>query len=779
MAYNEPDMNTPGWFSPFTTITATENNTSVKFTMGGDEASNSEIAMSSGATLIKGESIERKLNKGDVWVFSINGKGQDLSGSIIESTKPVAVVSGVNCAMIPEGNTSCNYIVEMELPTNYYGQNYFVTPSMFRTYNGIVRVYAKEDNAVVYRNGQLLDNIPEKGEYLEFRLWDKNDSNGDPVPPKIASISSNKDVSVVYYNPGTREDFLEGNQTPDNPYMMQIIPAEQFTRLSYFATPNAIGTNDPFIKNGIIVTFETPDGNIPDDLLLAKIDLDNSIEEWSKVSDLADEVFKFDENYNSKSISSTILDLSIEGNYVMKSGSNAFSIQSVSLGGNYSPYGFPSGGQFYNSDNDNTAPVAQYLINCEGNVVEGAGVVFDYDDNGNKTSELKYVDIDKFENYEFNIINNTSDSVSWSLTRIDEKLPASGQLNMVDRAGNIKSIKIEYLINEFNSTNVSGYTNNPNVESYRFLDTLTNLSDNNSLYVLSMGYSNQSSGFIHNIIDPIGWSLGDSIPPNGELVIETLLDIENDDDEIELSDTLNLGIGYFNGRQIAECEQVPLFLKRFDIEYPRYSLESGSIISDVDNNSPKKRIGDTLYNLSDKYSLYITDISLKNGNKGFEYDRVIPNSWIIGDSIPPNESIIIEMIYDPNHTPQTNEEQTVIDSLGIEISAYNMEGILEPITFEYLTEQKAEIKAKTESSVKYKSSEYDIIVKNNQLILEGDYYKSRIESIKLFDIEGNEVFKFIVNSSNTYKIQDIASGIYFVAIEINDEKIIKKIIITN
>src|SRR6056300_536527 len=253
MAYNEPDMNTPGWFSPFTTITATENNTSVKFTMGGDEASNSEIAMSSGATLIKGESIERKLNKGDVWVFSINGKGQDLSGSIIESTKPVAVVSGVNCAMIPEGNTSCNYIVEMELPTNYYGQNYFVTPSMFRTYNGIVRVYAKEDNAVVYRNGQLLDNIPEKGEYLEFRLWDKNDSNGDPVPPKIASISSNKDVSVVYYNPGTREDFLEGNQTPDNPYMMQIIPAEQFTRLSYFATANAIGTNDPFIKNGIIV----------------------------------------------------------------------------------------------------------------------------------------------------------------------------------------------------------------------------------------------------------------------------------------------------------------------------------------------------------------------------------------------------------------------------------------------------------------------------------------------------------------------------------------------
>jgi hypothetical protein len=779
MAYNEPNMGTPGWFSPFTTITATENNTSVKFTMGGDESSSSEIALNSGASLEKGESIERILNKGDVWVFSINGKGQDLSGSIVESTKPVAVVSGVNCAMIPEGNTSCNYIVEMELPTNLYGKNYFVTPSMFRSYNGIVKVYAKEDNTGIYRNGQLLDIISEKGEYLEFRLWDKVDASDDPITPKLASISSNKDIAVVYYNPGTREDFVAGNQTPDNPYMMQIIPAEQFTNLSYFATPNAIGTNDPFINNGIIVTFETPDGNIPDDLILAKIDLDNGIEEWSKVSDLADEVYNFTDGYNGKSIGSVVLNLSMEGNYILKSESNAFSVQSVSLGGNYSPYGFPSGGSFNNTFNDNTAPSAQYLIDCNGNIVQGAGVVFDYDNGGNKTSNLKYAGFDNLSNYELEIFSNTSDSVSWSLTRIDSELPASAKLIMIDNVGNMDEVEIEYIIDDYSVSNNEGYTNHPNIKTYRFLDTLHNQSEINDLYVMGLSYSNVSDNFKYKVIEPVNWDFGDPIPPKGALVIESTIEKAEFDDSMIYSDTLFAIFGFYNGRQIAECEKQELLVKNFEVEFPKYKLESGNKLEDIENENAKIRIQDTLYNLSSKYPLYVSNIALKYGDKGFTFDRIIPNSWAVGDSIHPNESIIIEMIYDPSHTLQTDEEQTVIDSLGIEISAHNVEGILDPIAFEYLTEQKTEIKAKTESSVKYESSEYDIIVKNNQLILEGDYYKNHIESIKLFDIEGNKIIEFTANSSNSYKIQNIASGIYLVAIEINDTKIIKKIILTN
>lgn len=779
MAYNEPNMGTPGWFSPFTTITASENNTSVKFTMGGDESSNSEIALNSGASLKKGESIERILNKGDVWVLSVNGKGQDLSGSLVESTKPVAVVSGVNCAMIPEGNTSCNYIVEMELPTNLYGKNYFVTPSMYRSYNGFVRVYAKDDEAAVYRNGQLLDIISEKGEYLEFRLWDKVDASDDPIPPKLASISSNKDIAVVYYNPGTREDFVAGNQTPDNPYMMQIIPAEQFTNLSYFASPNAIGTNDPFINNGIIVTFETPDGNIPDDLMLAKIDIDNVIEEWSKVRDLADEVYNFDENYNSKSISSAILDLSIEGNYVIKSESNAFSIQSVSLGGNYSPYGFPSGGQFYNSDSDNTAPIAQYLIDCDGNIVEGAGVVFDYDDSGNKTSNLKYAGFDNLTNYELEIFSNSSDSVSWSLTRIDSELPASATLIMIDNEGNMDEVEIEYIIDDYSVSNNEGYTNHPNVITYSLLDTLYNQSEINDLYVMALEYSNVSDNFKYKVLEPTSWDFGDPIPTKGKLVIESTIEKAEFEDSMIYSDTLFVTFGFYNGRQIAECEKQELIIKNFEVEFPKYSLESGSELEDIKNGDAKISIQDTLYNLSSKYPLYVSDISLKYGDRGFEFDRVIPNSWTLGDSIDPNESIIIEMIYDPNHTPQTNEEQIVIDSLGVEISAFDNAGVLEPIDFTYLTEQKAKIKAKTESSVNYEDSKYDIIVKNNQLILEGDYYKNHLESIELFDIDGNEIANFTANISNTYKIIGIASGIYFVAIEINNVRIIKKIIITN
>jgi len=780
MAYNEPDMNTPGWFSPFTTIAATDNNTSVKFTMGGDESVSSEIAMNSGATLRKGESIERLMNKGDVWVLSINGKGQDLSGSLIEATKPIAVVSGVNCAQIPQGNTPCNYIVEMEMPTSMLGDSYFVTPNMGRVYNGFVRVYSSEANATIYRDGIQIGNISEKGEYLEFRLWEKNDSNDDPNPPKVAAISSNKNIAVVYYNPGSQEDYFIDNLIFDNAYMMQIVPLEQFANIAYVSSPNAIATNKPFNSNRLLITYESEDGSVPADLVLAKLDIDNGVTEWKKVKDLVDNSNTFEGKYNGKQIGSATLDISIEGSYVLKSELHKFSVQSISGLGNYSPYGFPSGGSFgSNLDNDHTPPTTSYRMGCDGEVVSSWYGIFDYDNNYKRTMNLKYYEFRNLDNYELEILYSSKDSVSWTLSRIDDELSASAEIFMIDEFGNDTTEQINYNLFEYSYTNENGYTNNPNFSKRIIRDTIHNLSAENDLYIVQMSYMTPNSGFEVIGYEPETWREADSIPPLGELVIISEFEKENIENGIEYNDSLYVAFGLFVKTAPEGCRGAPIFIKKFDVEYPTYELQSGNEIEDIENDDAKIRIQDTLFNLSNKYPLYITDITLKYGDKGFEFDRVIPNSWAVGDSIPPNQSIIIEMIYDRSHTLQTNEEKIVIDSLGIEVSAFDNAGVLEPIAFTYLTEQKAKIKAKTESSIKYKDSKYNIIINHNELILDGDYYKNHIESIKLFDIEGNEIVKFIANSSNTYKILDIASGIYFVVIDMNNEKIVKKIILTN
>ncbi len=780
MAYNEPDMNTPGWFSPFTTITATENNTSVKFTMGGDESVSSEIAMNSGATLKNGESIERIMNKGDVWVFSINGKGQDLSGSLIEATKPVAVVSGVNCAQIPQGNTPCNYIVEMEMPTNIYGKRYFITPNKDRVYNGIVRVYSAEANATIYRNGSQIGNISEKGEYLEFRLWDKNDSNEEPNPPKVAAISSNKYIAVVYYNPGSQEDYFIDNSIIDNAYMMQIMPAEQFSNIAYVSSPNAVATNKPFNNNKLLITYESEGGSVPADLELSKLDLDNGVTEWKKVKDLVDNSNSFEGNYNGKHIGSVTLDISIEGSYVLKSESHKFSVQSISGLGNYSPYGFPSGGRFSsNQDNDHTPPTISYRLSCDGEVASSGYGIFDYDNNYKRTTNLKYYEFRNLDNYELEILHSSKDSVSWTLSRIDDELPASAEIYMIDEFGNDTTEQINYNLFEYSYTNENGYTNNPNFSKRIFRDTIRNLSADNDLYIVQTYYNTPNSGFEVIGYEPETWRYGDSIPPLGELVIISEFKNENIENGIEYNDSLYVAFGLFVKTAPEGCKGKPIFIKKFDVEYPKYKLQSGNEIEDIENDNAKIRIQDTLFNLSNKYPLYITEIALKYGDKGFEFDRVIPNSWAIGDSIPPNESIIVEMIYDPSHTLQTDEEQIVIDSLGIEVSAFGNEGVLEPIAFTYLTEQKAEIKAKTESSIKYEDSKYDIIINKNQLILDGDIYKNNVKSLNIYDIEGNIIVEFIDDSDNIYELQEIANGTYFVVIEINKEKIVKKIILTN
>ncbi len=89
-----------------------------------------------GATTIEigttppGGRLELSMNAGDVvqLVASIGGS-VDLSGSLVQATKPVQVIAGLPCTSMPDtpGNT-CDHVEEVVFPAETLGKRYFVVP---------------------------------------------------------------------------------------------------------------------------------------------------------------------------------------------------------------------------------------------------------------------------------------------------------------------------------------------------------------------------------------------------------------------------------------------------------------------------------------------------------------------------------------------------------------------------------------------------------------------------------------------------------------------------
>lgn len=79
----------------------------------------------------------------------------DPTGTWIESSKKVQVVSGNDCAGIPSSVTNCNHISEALPPVEVWGSSYVVAPFHDRNSGYLVRILASEDNTEV--EIQLLD----------------------------------------------------------------------------------------------------------------------------------------------------------------------------------------------------------------------------------------------------------------------------------------------------------------------------------------------------------------------------------------------------------------------------------------------------------------------------------------------------------------------------------------------------------------------------------------------------------------------------------------------
>lgn len=453
MVYQEPNIGGVGLFAPFTGVTAAYDDTEVNFTMGGGPEGIDASPQGNGQLVHTGESTSQTLDQGDVWLLSINGPRQDLSGSIFKSDKPISLVSGVHCANFPLGNAWCDYTVEMELPVYSWGKQYYITPMKGRQYNGIIRVFASEDNTNVYRDNELIGNIAKGGGatigvgYIETRVWPKEDKDGNAIAPHIATIHSDKPIAVMYYNTGGQED---KDKTPNtDPFMMTFSPVEQFGNQIYFASPNSATGINLFPENYVNIIFESTSNEIPDDLIFADLSKPNPT--WVKVKDYFGPDFEnFVVPFNGSVFANKTLKLATEGVFGLKSTYTPIGAYSYGFGP-YDSYGYPTAATFDDlSALDGKAPEVTFTGEKDADIITGS-----VDDSHTGSSGLSqfYMIKSMSTNYSFEItsvdkgtttnskqepifIPGETKKLNWSLEKADKNKEGYAVLYLSDRSGN-------------------------------------------------------------------------------------------------------------------------------------------------------------------------------------------------------------------------------------------------------------------------------------------------------------------------------------------------------
>lgn len=115
-------------YPEFMAITGTEDGTSVTVYVSGTGT----IEAGGGiAAVPAGGSTTFSLDAGDVVQLftytSLTGAGE-LSGSLVQASKPVQVITGTACSLVPDDKVACDHTEESLLPAETFGKRYFVTP---------------------------------------------------------------------------------------------------------------------------------------------------------------------------------------------------------------------------------------------------------------------------------------------------------------------------------------------------------------------------------------------------------------------------------------------------------------------------------------------------------------------------------------------------------------------------------------------------------------------------------------------------------------------------
>ncbi len=176
--------------------------------------------------------------------YQLQSEG-DLTGSLIESNRPISVFGGNRCANIPNQQTGfCDHVVEQLPPVSIWGTEALTVPLATRTSGDTFRIMADQNGTQVQLEGATPELINlNAGDFAERNLTGSY------------RISANTPILVSQFSNGTQWDGVTSD-----PFMMLIPSAAQFIRTYTFATPGS-GFPDNY-ANIVALTADASAGNV-------------------------------------------------------------------------------------------------------------------------------------------------------------------------------------------------------------------------------------------------------------------------------------------------------------------------------------------------------------------------------------------------------------------------------------------------------------------------------------------------------------------------------------
>ncbi|XP_072048471.1 uncharacterized protein [Amphiura filiformis] len=160
------------------------------------------------SALNTGSVIDIKTNAGEIFQITLeayesyrfNGNAyEDLTGTFIESTEPVSVISGVY-TKVPAGISGTDGLLEMIPPVESWGYHFILAPFLDRTSGYVYRVISHNRSTMNISNRGSVD--------IEAESWFEDDISGDSVitimsdqPVLVVQIMKSKGAEGNLYDP--------------------------------------------------------------------------------------------------------------------------------------------------------------------------------------------------------------------------------------------------------------------------------------------------------------------------------------------------------------------------------------------------------------------------------------------------------------------------------------------------------------------------------------------------------------------------------------------------
>ena len=184
----------------------------------------------------------------------------DLTGTIIESDKPISVFVGHECGQVPDTATACDHLVEQIPPSATWGTQFFTVPLNVRESGERYRIgTVTDDNQITVTcttegqttpRVQMTETIHSQRnlqQYVEFdTIGDSTDGITDSYRRDFCCIETTKPAIVMMYSKGHSLDeiTLEGViGTQGDPFMLLIPPVSQYSNDYTVTTAKQVRTD--------------------------------------------------------------------------------------------------------------------------------------------------------------------------------------------------------------------------------------------------------------------------------------------------------------------------------------------------------------------------------------------------------------------------------------------------------------------------------------------------------------------------------------------------------